>query len=93
MNAPTLFDSVRPSDPDTSHIAARLERHSLRDRVRFILTEHPLGLTDHELTAALRLDPAQKPTVGKRRQECGAVDTGLRRPSPSGSPCVVWRLA
>ena len=92
MNAPTLFDSVRPSDPDTSHIAARLERHSLRDRVRIILAGSD-GLTDHELTAALRLDPAQKPTVGKRRQECGAVDTGLRRPSPSGSPCVVWRLA
>ena len=92
MSAPTLFDSVRPSDPDTSHIAARLERHSLRDRVRIILAASD-GMTDHELTAALRLDPAQKPTVGKRRQECGAVDTGLRRPSPSGSPCVVWRLS
>lgn len=86
----TLPFPARPSDPQTSQQAASVDRHNLRDRVRSILTEHPAGLTDHELTAALGLDPVQKPTVGKRRQECHAVDTGLRRPSPSGSPCVVW---
>lgn len=91
MTAPTLFDSVRASDPDTSHAAAALERTSLRDRVRWAL-ESGVGLTDWDITEALGLDPVQKPTVGKRRQECGAVDSGRRRPSPSGSPCVVWVL-
>ena len=91
MSAHTLFDSVRPTDPNTSHAAAALVRHSLRDRVRIILAGSD-GMTDWELTDALGLDRSQKPTVGKRRQECGAIDTGLRRPSPSGSPCIVWRL-
>lgn len=88
----TLPFPARPSDPQTSQQAAAIERHGLRDRVRIILAANPQGLTDHELTAALGLDPAQKPTVGKRRQECGAVDTGVRRPSPTGSSCIVWAI-
>jgi hypothetical protein len=91
----TLFDlppNVRASDPDTSRRAALLDRRSIRDQVRRLLVVCPDGLTDWELTETLGLPRHQKPTVGKRRQEVGAVDSGLRRPSPTGQPCIVWRL-
>lgn len=92
MDQPTLFPNVRHDDPDTSHIAAALERATLRQRVQVALARHPDGLTDWEITDALGLDAHRKPSVGKRRQECAAVDTGRRRPSPDGQPCVVWRI-
>ena len=87
----TLPFPARTSDPQTSQTAASLERHSLRDRVRIVLAASD-GYTDWELTDALGLDRSQKPTVGKRRQECHAVDSGVRRPSPMNSPCIVWKL-
>lgn len=84
--------NVRPGDPETSHAAAALKRVTLRQRVELVLSRHPHGLTDYELTDLLGLDRHRKPSVGKRRQELLAVDTGLRRPSPDGQPCVVWAL-
>lgn len=91
MIQPTLFN-VRRTDPETSRHAAAIDRSSLRGQVYVMLADHPDGLTDHELTQLLGLPPHRKPSVGKRRQEAGAFDTGLRRPSPDGHPCVVWAL-
>lgn len=92
----TLWDqlppNVRPSDPDTSRSAAVIERMSIRERVRLTLVAHPDGLTDWELLDALGESPARKGTVTKRRQECGAVDTGRRRLSPLGCEAIVWTL-
>lgn len=91
MIQPTLFN-VRRTDPETSRVAAGIDRTSLRGQVFATLADHPDGLTDHELTELLGLPAHRKPSVGKRRQEVSAVDTGLRRPSPDGHPCVVWTL-
>lgn len=92
---PSLFGpNVRLGDPDTSRVAAGIERVTLRSRVDRVLRElHPAGITDWELTDLLDLPERRKPSVAKRRQELGAVDTGLRRPSPDGTPCIVWRSA
>lgn len=92
--APGAAPNVRASDPDTSHIAAAENeaRASLRSQVHALLLAHPAGATDWELADLLGLDASEKPSVVNRRRECGAVDTGLRRPSPKGKPCVVWAL-
>lgn len=91
-SSPGAVKNARATDPDTSHRAAAIERGSLRERVRAVLEMHPDGLTDWELTDVLGLPAADKPAVGKRRQECEAVDSGARRPSPKGMACVVWVL-
>lgn len=88
-----LFAMVRASDPDTSHLAAATvlpKAGTDRARVRACLLQHPEGLTDFEL--AEHLHGAQT-SLGKRRNELGAVDTGRRRAAPSGCPAIVWRLA
>lgn len=92
-----LFDVVlaRKSDPETSHKAARLENLS-RDRAMVLRAheQHPDGLSDFELAALLG---RQQTSVGKRRCELRdmglIVDSGKKRPAPSGSPAIVWRLA
>ena len=93
MDQLSMFPSnVRRSDPDTSRAAAVVPgRVTLRSRVAGVLRGHPAGLTDWEITARLGLPDRRKPSVAKRRQELAAVDTGRRRPSPDGLPCVVWR--
>jgi hypothetical protein len=85
---------ARRSDPDTSHNAARLAtgRISLKQAVRAILEDHPFGATDWEIWEATGLGIEHKPSVVNRRRECGAFDTFMRRPSPTGNPCVVWCL-
>ena len=89
---PMDFGMARTADPDTSHQAALSVLPRLsgdRQRVRDYLADHPEGLTDFELARGLG---GQQTSLGKRRLELKCVDTGLRRPSPSGSPAVVWRL-
>lgn len=95
MSQATLFDSVSPSHPDTAHAAARTTpiRQTLRTQVHALLVAHPDGLTDFELCERLGLSLADKPSVGKRREECGAVDSLRRRPSPKGNPAAVWVLS
>jgi hypothetical protein len=92
VNAPALPFPARTTDPQTSHQAAALDRVTLRARVHSVLERCPEGLTDHEITAMLGMDDRDKGSCGKRRQECGAIDTGRRRPSPKGVACVVWAL-
>jgi hypothetical protein len=85
--------NVRPADPDTSHAAAAIDRRTQRAVVYRLLEQHPEGLTDWELTRMGGFPDTEKPGVGKRRQECGAIDTGLRRiPTGRRMPCAVWRL-
>ena len=84
--------TYRATDPDTSITAGTGDRTTDRDRALAILRDHPDGLTDHEL--ATLMGRAQT-SAGKRRLECqrlGLVeDSGTTRPSPWGSPCIVWR--
>jgi hypothetical protein len=88
---------VRNSDPDTSRKAAN--RHDVgrdTDRAKALLCHYDKridGLTDYELADLMG---RQQNSAGKRRTELrdsGMVeDTGMRRPAPSGSPCIVWRI-
>jgi hypothetical protein len=93
---PDLFINVRPGDPDTSHeAAARSPSLRARDRRRCLLTHaaNPDGLTDFELAA---LVGRQQTSAGKRRGELrdlGYIEDALeRRPAPSGSMAIVWRI-
>lgn len=86
------FGMTRPSDPDTCHSAAQnvLPRvQNDRERVRAYLEAVGVPQTDFEIAAALG---GLATSLGKRRLEIGAVDSGLRRPSPSGSAAICWRL-
>lgn len=86
---------VRRKDPETSRAAAaaltpgRLSSH--RWAALVALAQGPA--TDFELAQRTGI---QQTSVGKRRLELARLgyveDTGLRRPSPSGSPAIVWGL-
>lgn len=96
IEQPSLFGpGARRTDPDTSHrAAADAALHARTHRARAL---HALrhagrdGLTDFEL--ADRTGIAQT-SIGKRRGELRdaglVVDSGNRRPAPSGSAAVVW---
>jgi DNA-binding MarR family transcriptional regulator len=87
---------ARRSDPETSHEAAQEVEKSvtaLEAIVLEALRNHPLGLTNHEIveftgltwnTASPRLHPLVK--------KGWVIDSGERRPGPSGRNCIVWRL-
>lgn len=63
------------------------------------LAANPAGLTDFELSAATGW---QQTSIGKRRGELFKVglvevavdahDHPIKRPAPSGSPALVWRI-
>lgn len=87
---------ARRTDPETSHQAAeRMKPLANADRFA-VLMEHyrnPAGLTDFELAGNLgRLQTS----LGMRRNELRAAGmietTTMRRPTPSGSPAIVWRI-
>lgn len=94
---PDLFSvAARRSDPETSHQAA--DRHpKLRqsDRRAALLAHaaRPDGLTDFELADVMA---RQQTSAGKRRGELrdmGYIEqTKERRPAPSGSPAIVWKI-
>ena len=88
--------TVRNTDPETSHRAAERMANALNTDRRHVLvshSHHPNGLTDFELA---KLCDRQQTSVGKRRGELcdvGLIEqTQLRRPAPSGSPAIVWRI-
>ena len=96
---PDLFSGpgARRTDPETSHLAADLyPKLRSRDR-REALFAHFLssrsGMTDFELGDAIG---RQQTSAGKRRGELrdmGLIEaTQERRPAPSGSPTIVWRI-
>jgi hypothetical protein len=91
------FDA-RVSDPSTSHGAAE-ENRPRRSKHRQLVLDALVragqhGLTDFELGAIVGLQPT---SCGKRRldlQRDGLVEpTGDRRPSPTGTPALVWRAS
>lgn len=103
MTQADLFDGVtfgeplaRRTDPETSHKAAkRMIPRAGTDRMAVLLElyKRRAGLTDYDLA---RLLGRQQNSMGKRRGElrdAGFVEpTEHRRPAPTGSPTIVWRI-
>lgn len=92
---PGEYAMVRATDPVTSLLAAQkasVNAATLRARCLETLRAHPAGLTDFELADVIG---SQQTSAGKRRGELVAqglvCNSGLRRPSPSGSPSIVWK--
>lgn len=93
-----IFDQpvARATDPNTSWQAARraaTKAESNRAYALRVLRNHGEdGCTDFELSA---ITGVQATSIGVRRKElCRAglvVDSGRRRPSPSGSLAIVWK--
>lgn len=88
--------SVRASDPSTSSRAAfsHLTTRATDRRVALAIhAQEPSGLTDFELAELMR---RQQTSAGKRRGELrdlGLIEaTQERRPAPSGSAAIVWRI-
>lgn len=88
--------TARATDPITSHQAADDAKRNVkatRKQVLLAHASHPSGLTDYELADIVGL---QQNSAGKRRgdlRDVGYVEqTGDRRPAPSGSSCIVWRI-
>lgn len=86
----------RRRDPVTSRMAGdRAPKLRAGDRAEVLRLHaaNPDGLTDFELAALMQ---RQQTSVGKRRVELrdsGLIaQTEMRRPSPSGSPAIVWRI-
>ena len=87
-----LCANVRATDPDTSHAAAKKNRATDRDTARAYLTRAGReGLTDFELAARMG---RQQTSAGKRRGELRdqgvVINSGKKRPAPSGSAAIVW---
>lgn len=95
---PDLFGepTARRTDPETSHRAAdRMKPLAGADRITVLIAHfsHCGGLTDFELASFLG---RQQTSVGKRRGELRDVGyieaTEIKRPAPSGSGAIVWRI-
>ena len=94
--------AARRTDPSTSHEAARsITAAQLHTDTRLVLSLlHQYGpMNDFELAA--RASEAQgytrkQTSLGKRRGELAdagmVADSGLRRPSDTGRPSIVWAL-
>ena len=91
---------ARDTDPETSHVAAKIATMSAsagRMAALRHLAERPM--TDFELAEASGM---QQTSIGKRRGDCvphGLVEPMLdsagkkvTRPSPTGSPAIVWQI-
>lgn len=89
---------ARNSDPDTSQIAALIDK-SLRSRQRVevlfaLYSAGEIGATDFEISEKLK--PMLRTSAGKRRKELVDVllveSTKERRTTDTDSPAVVWRI-
>lgn len=87
--------AARRTDPDTSHQAAAAAKRKApthRELALRALVANRWGLTDFELA---HVTGVPQTSIGVRRKElvrAGLVEaTKERRPSPSGSPSIVWR--
>lgn len=103
MNTPDLFEHAeahaRATDPETSHEAAAeiagAKVNQMEQRALSALqAARPDGLTNHELVLHTGLpwntiSPRIRPLVRKG----WVIDSGLRRPGPTGKRCIVWKAA
>lgn len=99
LTQPDLFSQpvARTRDPDTSHAAGRdatKRRTEAQEAALRAFRANPSGLTDFELSDITGRIPT---SIGKRRlelQRAGLViATDERRPTPSGSSAIVWKVA
>lgn len=94
MTRQLSFLDVRPSDPETSHAAAKATNRSRGQALALTALAQHGPSTDFELAEHTGL---QQTSVGKRRldlQRLGLVDaTDDRRPTPSGALAIVWTLS
>lgn len=88
--------AARNTDPQTSHQASARNPGGRAGDCRAVLlahSKHPDGLTDFELAGVVH---RQQTSAGKRRGELrdlGLIaSTDVRRPAPSGSPAIVWKI-
>ena len=85
--------AVRSNDPDTCVEPSQPRMSNGRLKALAAHYLHPDGLTDFELAAIT--DTAQT-SIGVRRAELVkaglVIGTTERRPSPSGSLAIVWRI-
>ena len=84
----------RSTDPDTSIAAASSVMTEIgKDKVLKALKQYPGGLTDFELADETGW---QQTSIGKRRGELRdvglVIDSGYRKPAPSGRMAIVWCL-
>lgn len=94
---PVWAPVARNSDPETSHqAAAAAALRAGTDRalaLRALTRAGDRGLTDFELEGKTGI---KQTSIGKRRGELvrsGYVEfAGMKRPAPSGSPAMVWRI-
>jgi hypothetical protein len=97
--------TARMFDPDTAKQAGRkaAEPGRLSHNQRYVLdrlavrhNHHQRGIVDDDGLTDFEYPGLQQTSAGKRRlelQRAGLVeDSGRRRPSPSGSPVIVWRI-
>lgn len=73
----------------------KAKSESLEDVVRSLLTAHG-PLTDFELNEKARLEGIQselRPRRATMTARGEVVDSGIKRPSPSGVMVIAWRLA
>jgi len=97
LDAPAVAaPAVRLTDPDTCRTAAERASVNAGTNRALALKAHAhadAGLTDFELAD---LTGVPQTSIGKRRGELVALGyierTELRRPSPTGSPAIVWRI-
>lgn len=98
----SIFDAppvprARRADPPTSHRAARDARGNAttnrRAAFNALMAAGDEGLTDFDLE---RITGVKQTSIGKRRfelVEAGlVVDSGEKRPAPSGSLAIVWKV-
>lgn len=90
---PEQHPAKRVNDPDTC--VEPSEPKMSKGRLKALAAHylHPEGLTDFELA---ELTETAQTSIGKRRGELEKagliVATTQRRPSPSGSQAIVWRI-
>jgi len=66
--------------------------HATTALIRSILERFPEGMTDDELWLATGLSHKHHGSVVRRRLDAGAVKTGRRGVTLTGSTCHIWVL-
>lgn len=96
MNQIALFPggpTHRRDDHPTAIEASKIPRQTDREKVLETHRQFPGGLTDFELASVMG---RQQTSIGKRRGELVRagliIGTTERRPSPSGSAAIVWKI-